>query len=225
MMLLTAALLPAMAADPLTESLQTRDGVKLEADIYAVSGATSGVVLLHMIPPHWERSSWPAPFIDALADKGWAVCVIDRRGAGKSEGDPKEAYEGDKGRYDVEACVKRLGTDGVTTLAVIGASNGTTSALDYAAWSATEDALPVPAALGFMTGGAYTTAQTPLEAAAEIPALFTYSTAERKWSAEAEGGAPGWVHKEYAGGEHGTKMFEAKPEVLGDLVTFLGAHL
>jgi pimeloyl-ACP methyl ester carboxylesterase len=230
MITVVVALLGSIASaeppDKLTETLTTRDGVALVADVYpAAESGASGVVLLHMIPPHWDRSSWPSPFVDALRAKGWAVCVPDRRGSGDSEGVPKEAYEGDKGRADVEACVKRLQQDGLGKLAVIGASNGTTSALDYTAWARTEEALPVPAALGFMTGGGYTENQTELAAAKGIPAIFTFSTAERKWSAASEGADPAWVHKEYAGGDHGTKMFAAKPEVATDLVTFLAAHL
>ncbi len=209
----------------LTETLTTRDDVQLEVDVYPAAAGAPGVILLHMIPPHFERSSWPTEFIDALRGRGWSVCVPDRRGAGKSKGVAEQAYTGDTGRYDVEVCVKRLTSDGLGKLAVIGASNGTTSALDYAAWAKTEDALPVPSALGFMTGGEYTVAQTPLSEAAAIPSIFTFSTAERAWSARSKDDHPSWVHVEYGGGEHGTKMFSVKPEVGPTIVDFLAAHL
>jgi pimeloyl-ACP methyl ester carboxylesterase len=228
--LIVAVLSTARAEAPArqTETLTTRDGVELVADLYApaeAAEAPAGVVLLHMIPPHWDRSSWPASFIGELQAKGWAVCVPDRRGAGDSKGIAREAYEGDTGRYDVEACVKRLQQDGLGKLAVIGASNGTTTALDYTAWAKTEEELPVPAALGFMTGGGYTENQTKLSEAKGIPAVFTFSTAEAKWSTASKGADPQWVHREYAGGDHGTKMFEAKPEVAQHLIAFLAEHL
>ena len=95
-------------AEAQVETLKTRDGVTLKADYYPASPGAPGVVLLHMIPPHWERSSWPTEFIGALHKRGWSVINIDRRGAGESGGVAKEAYEGENGRYDVEAAVKRL---------------------------------------------------------------------------------------------------------------------
>jgi pimeloyl-ACP methyl ester carboxylesterase len=207
-------------ATPTVVELTTRDGVALVADHYEGEADRPGVVLLHMIPPQWTRTSWPTTFIDGLREKGWSVVVLDRRGAGDSEGVAEEAYTGENGRYDVEAAAKLLA--GSSTLAVIGASNGTTSTLDYAVWAASE-ALPVPVALVMMTGGGYTEAQTQMEAVAGVPTLLTYSTEERAWSADQEDGA--WVHEEFEGGAHGTQMFEAKPKVSEKIVDFLAEHL
>ena len=204
-----------------TETLTTRDGVALEADLYLGTPGSDGLVLLHMIPPHWDRTSWPASFLDKVAEAGWHLCVLDRRGSGKSAGEPKEAYEGEKGRYDVEACVKRLEAQGLDQLAVFGASNGTTSALDYTAWAAETDGIKKPDLLGFMTGGAYTENQTDVVQAEDVTAVFTFSTEEREWSAGLKDVSPKWVFHEYPGGAHGTKMFEAKPQVERDLMRAL----
>jgi len=208
-----------------TEVLNTRDGVVLEADLYLQKPGAPGVVLLHMIPPHYERSSWPVSFLDGLVEQGYSLCVVDRRGAGQSKGVAKEAYEGPKGRYDVEACVKRLAKHGIGKLGVIGASNGTTSALDYALWAAEDPALPDVAAMGLMTGGTYTENQNKVSLAKQIPAVFTYSTEEREWSVAQKEQSKSWVFHEYPGGAHGTKMFAKKPAVTGDLLSFLAEKL
>ncbi len=204
-----------------TEALETRDGVSLEADLYLGAPGSDGVVLLHMIPPHYDRTSWPESFLDKAAEAGWHLCVVDRRGSGKSGGTPRDAYEGEKGKYDVEACVKRLEAHGLDQLAVFGASNGTTSALDYTAWADATEGVKKPDLLGFLTGGAYTEAQTDVVMAEDLPAVFTYSTEEREWSAALKDVSPKWVFHEYPGGAHGTKMFAAKPVVERDLLRAL----
>jgi len=209
-------------------ALTTRDGIDLVGDYYPAEAAGSpGVILLHMIPPVWDRTTWPADFISALSDAGYSVLAIDRRGAGDSGGNAEDAYEGEWGRYDVESAAMLLDGDGYGDLAVIGASNGTTSAIDYAVWAGGEG-LPVPAVVGLMTGGNYTEAQTDMAdyAALAIPTVLTFSTAERAWSASQESLDPGtWTFFEYENGDHGTKMFEAAPEVSADLLGYLGGHL
>jgi pimeloyl-ACP methyl ester carboxylesterase len=207
-----------------TETLTTRDHVALAADVHLGEPGAAGVILLHMIPPHWDRTSWPIDVVKSLTDRGWSVCVPDRRGAGESKGKAKQAYEGEKGRYDVEACVKRLSAHGLGKLAVVGASNGTTSMIDYASWAASEK-LPEPVLLGFMTGGTYTENNTPVSSVHRIPAVVMSSTEERAWSAK-QNGVKGWTVVEYPTGTHGTKLFESVPEkVRSDLLDALSAAL
>lgn len=201
--------------------LTTRDGLTLEGDYLTVPAGAPALCLLHMIPPSNDRTNWPLEVREAFAAEGWAVLAIDRRGAGASEGTAVDAYEGPTGKYDVEACVGRLVADGYGPVALLGASNGTTSILDYAVWAPGEG-LPAPVALGYLTGGTYTENQNPLSAAPAVPAVFTYSTAERAWSVAAQPLDPGgWVFHEYADGDHGTRMFDAAPEVVDDLIAFL----
>jgi pimeloyl-ACP methyl ester carboxylesterase len=203
-------------------TLTTRDEVQLEADYYPQpSQDAPGIVLLHMVPPSNDRSNWPIPFRMALYDAGFSVLVVDRRGAGGSGGEATDAYEGPKGKNDVEACALRLADDGYGDLYLLGASNGTTSMLDYTVWAPGE-ALPVPLGLGFMTGGTYTENQNEVSELPEaLPAVFTYSTEERAWSADQQAlGRAAWVFHEYADGDHGTRMFEAAPEVESDLLAF-----
>lgn len=214
---------PAPPPTVLVEVLTTRDGVTLEADLRLAEPGAPGVVLLHMIPPHWDRTSWPPVLLDELSARGISVCVPDRRGSGKSRGIAEEAYVGEKGRYDVEACVKRLSAHGLGPLAIVGASNGTTSMLDYAAWAGSQG-LPEPVWLGFLSGGTYTEANTPIEAVLGVRSVFMVAPDEREWTAalrKAPDGSPRspvWTFHEYPGGAHGTKMFDAKPVVVGDLM-------
>ena len=203
-------------------TMETRDGVSLVADYAPVGASGPAIVLLHMIPPNWDRTSYPSDFIATLNGEGWTVLNVDRRGAGDSGGTAVDAYEGPNGKWDAEAAVNQLTADGFGPIGIIGASNGTTTALDYTVWSAAEGAAPV-SWLVFMTGGSYTEAQNPVEAAVSLPILYTYSTDERAWSVgqeEHNGGA--WQFNEYADGDHGTKMFDTSHagEITDDIVAF-----
>jgi len=202
-------------------TLTTRDDLVLEADYRpAAAAGAPALCLVHMIPPGNDRSNWPTSFLDAVEAEGWAVIAFDRRGAGGSEGTAVDAYQGPAGKWDVEACALRLADDGYGALGIIGASNGTTSILDYAVWAPGEG-LPVPVGLGYMTGGTYTEAQNALAEAPDTPAIFTYSTAEQAWSVGAQAHDPGtWAFEEYPTGDHGTLMFSAAPEVSDDLIAF-----
>ncbi len=201
--------------------LVTSDSVTLVGDYYGLGAAGgAGICLLHMIPPSNDRTGWPVSFIEGLRDAGWGVLAIDRRGAGDSGGVATAAY-GPNGKYDTEACVGELASRGHDPVAVIGASNGTTAMIDYAVWAQDEPgAIPV-AAMGFMTGGTYTESQTAMTEVPGVPAVFTYSVVERDWSVAQQGLHDDvWSFLEYPNGDHGTRMFQARPEVADDLVDF-----
>jgi pimeloyl-ACP methyl ester carboxylesterase len=205
----------------------TEDGVTLTADLHPQAGATRGVVLLHMIPPSNTRTNYPAPFIEQLNAQGWTVLNVDRRGAGDSEGVARDAYEGPLGRLDAVAARDALLNVGCgvapSAVAFIGASNGTTTVIDYTQ-AAPADARP--AAVVLLTGGGYTENQTPIADHRALfeaqPMLFVFSTAERAWSAGFSADAPAtWRFNEYADGAHGTRMFGAEPSSITDVVQWL----
>lgn len=210
--------------------LPTEDGVTLAADL-ALTGKSAGpaVVLLHMIPPANDRKNYPAKLITALVDRGISVLNVDRRGAGDSGGVALDAYTGPKAALDGKAAIAFLrghacAFDG-ERLGMVGASNGTTTTLDYSV-----SAKAPPRALVFLTGGTYTENQTKLAAQHDkldkVPLLFVYSTAESAWSkAFAASAPPAWVFKEYANGAHGTGMFAAEPRSVDDVATFLATNL
>ena len=208
--------------------LETRDGITLVADyVQASEPGRPGIALLHMNPVSWDRTSWPHDFLDRLVALDWNVLVLDRRGAGESDGIARDAFEGDAGRYDVESAVVHLVDAGAGPIGLIGASNGTTSLLDYTVWAA-DEGLTNPVALGLMSGGDYTENQTSMSDLAELggAAVFTYSTAERDWPLAQQAIAPpDWTFLEYGPNGHGTQLLERAPEVADDLLEWFGARV
>lgn len=206
-------------------SLTTEDGVSLAADWYDNAAGSTGLLLLHMIPPSWDRTSWPPDFIESLVDDGFAVLALDRRGAGASGGNAVDAYEGDLGVNDAYAAVDYMVAGGHDRVVVIGASNGTTTLLDYAT-GAGAAGRPDPDALIFMSGGTYTENNSRLRASTGANLLFIYPSSEAAWNEEQRLNDPGtWSFAEYADGAHGTRMFDAVPTVRDDMRTFLRERL
>jgi hypothetical protein len=77
-----------------------------------------------------------------------------------------------------------------------------------------------------MTGGTYTETNTSMTEVPTVPAVFTFSTEERAWSVDQQPLDPGtWSFLEYPDGDHGTRMFDAAPEVSDDLVAFFTSVL
>ncbi|MGH1342184.1 MAG: alpha/beta hydrolase family protein [Nannocystales bacterium] len=223
---LNAALPPACEGDPAVVTFETADGVALEAD-FVPSGQASGkaVVLLHMIPPSNDRRNYPAGFINALASAGYSVLNVDRRGAGGSAGDATAAYEGPAGKEDALAAVAWLARSACAIHAdevvLVGASNGTTTALDYTVASQTP-----PRALVFLSPGAYTENQNAVAEHAELlsglSVFMGYPDNERRWpeSVRAVSGET-WEFHQYDGGSHGSRLFMSNKEVTNDILGFL----
>ena len=220
--------LPRCEAATSVVSLTTSDGVRLEADL-ATTGSANGpaAVLLHMIPPSNDRANYPGAVVEALVARGITVLNLDRRGAGQSEGNPRDAYLGSGGALDVRAAVAFLTSLPCAVdparVTLVGASNGSASVVDYAV-SAGEGERP--AAMVFLTGGSYTEAQTRFASHRArldaTPTLFVYSRVERAWSAGLQSGAPErWVFREYDPGAHGTGMFVPQPGVVGVIADFI----
>lgn len=212
--------------------LTTSDNVTLEADLIVPASASGAVVLVHMIPPSWDRTSWPLRVRQTLADLGYVVLSIDRRGAGGSGGVAEDAYTGDGGRLDVEAAARFLSTLPATCGAdldrfvLIGASNGTTSVLDYTI--AHGEGLPDPLAVAWLSPGEYTENQHTIvdhrDIVEPIPTLIIYPASE-PWSQRFVEQQPGsWSLVELADGVHGTQNFDdgaleaAVMEALTDLL-------
>lgn len=136
----------------------TDDGVELVADLYT-TGTTGApaVILLHMIPPQNDRANYPAGFIEALRARGLTVLNLNRRGAAGSGGVAKEAYKGDKGWLDVKAARDLLLAHPCAPprhrVALVGASNGTTSALDFTSHALSDAATASEAGRGDAAAG------------------------------------------------------------------------
>ncbi len=196
--------------------LTTSDGLRLAADYRPAASENRGaVVLLHMIPPSNDRTTWPVEVRDAIGAADLTVLNVDRRGAGGSEGIAQEAYEGVGGQLDVEAAMRFLvnselpcGVDR-TRIALVGASNGSTSVLDYTV--AHDPSLPDPAALTWLSPGSYTENQhrIPEQRAVldALPILWMYPSSEPYSLGFIDNAAPAWRFTEL-GEVHGTRMFD-----------------
>jgi hypothetical protein len=220
-----------MVAD---QQIQTEDGINLIADVYTTGEVGApGVVLLHMIPPGNSKSNFPESFITALTDKGLNVINVNRRGAPGSEGMALDAYSGPLGKWDARAGVDFLVNHACAAaagkIAVVGASNGTTSAVDFSVWAAGDDAAEQPAALVFLSGGGYTENQNGLQANVATlghPILFNYPASEAAWNVAAAGFGPdSWDFVEYSPGAHGTQMFQSNQESIAATADWIDTAL
>ncbi len=220
------------AAGAVVVALETRDGFCLSADHHPAGAGRPGIVLLHMNPQSYDRGSWPSSFIGALAEQDWHVLNVDRRGAGASEGEAEDAFLGDGGRFDVEAAAAFYAKNGVAPIALIGASNGTTSAVDYTTWAPTVAGLPLPAGVVLLSGGSYTESQTSM---AEYAATLTTTLLvndpsgdpdSAAWEADIENLDPvRWTFEDLDGAGHGTAILTGAPESGATIVDFLAPLL
>ncbi|MCB9755932.1 MAG: hypothetical protein H6713_38920 [Myxococcales bacterium] len=222
----------------------TDDGVELVADLYT-TGTTGApaVILLHMIPPQNDRANYPAGFIEALRARGLTVLNLNRRGAAGSGGVAKEAYKGDKGWLDVKAARDLLLAHPCAPprhrVALVGASNGTTSALDFTshalsdaatASEAGREVTPPPASLVFLSGGRYTEAQHKLDEHAALtrtPILFAAPKEEIAWSrgATRRNKRARWTLYTSPRQGHGTALLRSDPRCVSKIVEHLARTL
>ena len=207
--------------------LTTEDGLCLVGDYYVADAGAPGVVMLHMNPESWDRKSWSIDFVRGIHAERWHMLNLDRRGAGDSDGEPRDAFEGDGGRKDVDAAVRFLLEQGASAIALVAASNGTTSALDYAVWSQDNDEVE-PVSITMMSGGSYTENQNSIERLAAIgtPTLFQADDEDGLWfDTDFDALNPGpWAYIEYPGAGHGSQMLDQTPEVKADVIDHLGDH-
>jgi pimeloyl-ACP methyl ester carboxylesterase len=118
--------------EPPTDSREitfdSADGVTLAGRLFGPDEGSAGVVLAHMFPA--DQSSWYA-FADRLAGEGYRVLTFNFRGyclggdAGCSEGEKRipDIWQ------DVVGAMDALRSEGVSRIALIGASMGGTASL------------------------------------------------------------------------------------------------
>jgi pimeloyl-ACP methyl ester carboxylesterase len=201
--------------------IRTSDDVALVADAYPGDAGAPAVLLLHMTPKgDYRRTDWPQSFVAALAARRWSVLVPDRRGAGESGGVADDAFKGPGGRLDVDACHRWLGSYGVDRVVIVGASNGTTSMIDYAARP--EPRNPAVVGLGFLSPGPYTENQTRMVDVPRLPGFYAYPEAEREWPDTVGTLArPLEIRRMFPGDAHGTHLFGPHPELADALVDWI----
>lgn len=210
----------------------TIDDIVLEADYRpAATQGRGAVVLVHMIPPSNDRSGYPEGVREQFGDLDLSILNLDRRGAGESGGEALDAYEGRGGLWDLEAAVGFLISDFTSdcpiddeSILLVGASNGTTSVLDYAVEH--EADLPEPAALTFLSPGTYTENQNTIEGNEDLPIQWLYPTTE-PFSADFTDDSENWEFIE-RGEAHGTLMFDRgdlETDTVADMTDWMSAHI
>lgn len=229
------------AKDGKEVQLQTRDGVDLKAVHYSsgIRGAKA-VVLLHMIPPHHDLNNYSPEFIRELRSSGFDVINVNRRGAKGSGGNAKDAYDGPSGWLDALAGVQFLldspCKNDPSRIAMVGASNGSTSMIDYNIHAHQDSASrqPKAKAMVFLSGGSYTESQHQiaehLDALGPISSFFAYPKSEAEWSLGIEELAKKeelacWRFNEYGEEAHGTFMFDSNPEIIPEVARFLAEEV
>ncbi len=211
------------AAFPAVEvvKLTTADGITLEADWYTAREGDAAVILLHMIPPTWDRTSWDAAFILALRSACRSVLVIDRRGAGGSGGTAADAYTGDLGVNDARAAVDYVRSRKADGFTLVGASNGTTTALDYAT-TAVEAGYAAPLSMVFWSPGQYTETNHRMNKLDLARLMLVYPDSEAAWPEAKRARDPGtWTFLPYVGNKHGTMAFGTASDPSAAIVAFI----
>lgn len=120
-------------ADSVAVTFRSAGGVELAGRLFGdPARARTGVVFAHMLPA--DQASWFA-FADRIAEEGYLALTFDFRGycpggdAGCSEGEKDVSADA----VDLTAAVAFVRTQGVETVAIVGASMGGTAALLVAA--------------------------------------------------------------------------------------------
>ena len=116
---------PAPVEGASIETIRTRDGLRLDARLFAAEPERI-VILLHMFPA--DQTAW-YPFAHELQARGISALTLDFRGYGASEGeqDPSEID------HDVRAAIAFARERGYMRVVLVGASMGGTAAIVVAA--------------------------------------------------------------------------------------------
>jgi len=207
----------------------TDDGVVIVGDWYPGTKFGRAVLLLHMMPE--TRDSWRV-FAERLASAGVSALAIDERGHGESTKGPKgpidfRAFSDREQRekiIDVRAALDWLKERGFAEagIAVVGASIGANLAIAFAA-----ENREIPAVIALSPGLDYRGVTTEdrvaalrpeqkilLVASAEDERSFVACRALRNLRPDAD-----ILEFEHAG--HGTRMFDAQPDLMDDLIVWL----
>ena len=111
-------------------NLQTEDNLNIVINFYD-AGSEKAVILLHMLGR--SKEDW-SDFANSLVKNGYSALAIDFRGHGKSDGDVNKSTEEDFNKMilDVKEAKNFLMSNGKKNIAIIGASIGANTALNYA---------------------------------------------------------------------------------------------
>lgn len=197
----------------------TDDGVTLLGRLFGgQNSGGAGVVLAHMYPA--DQTSWH-DYARRLADEGYVALAFDFRGYGESGG----SRQIDRIDRDVAAALGEIRAQGVTRVALVGASMGGTAALMVAARQPVQGVVTLSAPVKF-EGLSAKDAVTKVMA----PKLFIGAEDDVGGPAARELGAMAPEPKEVAvfpGSDHGTDLLRGtqRTAVLARMEEFLARNV
>ncbi len=209
-----------------TFSFQTKDNVKIVGDFYEAKSRKS-ILLLHILPGH--RGDF-GEFAEFLWQRDYNVLNIDERGHGDSEAWPGETgswqeftqADYDKIIYDVEAAAQWLKSRiPETELALIGGSIGANVAMVFSAKHQPKIVVALSPGVdyhGIKTEIASRNYRQNLLIVASRDDADSFESSEKLFEISKAS------HKEFIGYEdagHGTRMFDAEPELKQRVLDFL----
>jgi len=212
-----------------TVSFQTKDDVKIVGDFYD-SKSKKSVLLLHILPGN--RGDFNE-FAELLWQNNYNVLNIDERGHGDSEAWAQEMgswqeftqADFDKMVYDVEAAAQWLkAKSSETELAVIGGSIGANLAFIYGAKTQPKIVAALSPGIdyrGIKTEIASRNYRQNLLIAASRDDAYSFESSEKLFEISKAS------HKEfirYEDAGHGTRMFDAEPELKQRILDFLAKN-
>lgn len=213
----TSAAPPVSAGTVVT--FTTNDGVTLSGRLFGRQNSdAAGVVLAHMYPA--DQSSW-YDYARRLADEGYVALTFDFRGYGDSAG-TKQIDQIDR---DVEAALGEIRAQGVTRVALVGASMGGTAVLIVASRQPVQGVITLSAPVEF-EGLSAKDAVTKVTA----PKLFIGAEDDPGGPAARELGALAPEPKDvvvFPGSDHGTDLLKGAQgdAVLALLEEFLARNV
>ncbi len=212
-----------------TVSFQTKDDVKIVGDFYDAKSRKS-ILLLHILPGN--RGDF-GEFAEFLWQKGYNVLNIDERGHGDSEawsgetGSWQEFTQADYDRmvYDVEAAAQWLKNRiPETELVLIGGSIGANIAMVFGAKHQPKIVVALSPGVdyhGIKTEIASRNYRQNLLIVASRDDAYSFESSEKLFEISKAS------HKEfirYEDAGHGTRMFDAEPELKQRILDFLAKN-
>ena len=212
-----------------TVSFQTKDGVKIVGDFYDAKFQKS-IILLHILPGSREDFS---EFANLLFNSGYNVLNIDERGHGDSEawasemGSWQEFTQADYDKMicDVEAAAQWLGNKiPEIELALVGGSIGANIAMVFGAKYQPKVIVALSPGIdyhGIKAEIASRNYRQNLLVTASRDDAYSFESSEKLFEISKAS------HKElikYEDAGHGTRMFDAEPELKQRILDFLAKN-
>lgn len=213
-----------------TVGLVAEDGTKIAGVFYSPAGVRPAVLLLHMLDR--SKEDWD-DFATALVERGFAALAIDLRGHGQSEGNWRDFGEADfrAMELDTKAAVAWLREQRSVDrerIAIVGASIGANTALNYASRDSAIKAVallsPGLSYRGVSTESTILSYDRPLLIVASKGDDYSASSS-RELYARSPLAPEQKMLVIYSGTAHGTKMFIAEPALEGLLLDWLEGKL